>query len=91
MNKLKLYNQALKKWGTEAQVMMLFEEIAELSVKICHAGRKDKIVFTCDLIDELADVEIMLEQIAVVFNIPKENIRSKKNEKLKRLQKRLEE
>jgi len=91
MNKLKLYNQALKKWGAEAQVMLFFEEIAELSVKICHAGRKNKIVFACDLIDELADVEIMLEQMAVMFNIPKEDIRNKKKEKLRRLEKRLEE
>ena len=91
MCKYEIYRKALEKWGAEAQVMLFFEEIAELSVKICHAGRKNKIVFACDLIDELADVEIMLEQMAVMFNIPKEDIRNKKNEKLRRLEKRLEE
>ena len=87
MCKYEIYSKALEKWGAEAQVMMFFEEIGELMVEICHAGRKNKIAFACDLIDELADVEIMLEQMSVVFNISREDIHNKKRKKLMRLEK----
>ena len=90
MNRINLYKKAIKKWGVESQIMMFFEEIGELTKEICHAGRENKVTFTCDLITELADVEIMLEQIAIMFNIPREQIYSKKKEKLLRLEKRLE-
>ena len=89
MNRIKLYKKAIKKWGIEAQIRMFFEEIAELTLEICHTGRENKVTFTCDLINEFADVEIMLEQMAVAFNIPREKIYNKKKEKLVRLEERL--
>lgn len=89
MNRIKLYKKAIKKWGQNAQVNMFFEEVAELTVEICHARRENKVAFSCDLINELADVEIMLEQMAVMFNIPREFIYNKKKEKLVKLEKML--
>lgn len=89
MNREKLYKKALKKWGKNAQVNMFFEEVAELTVEICHAGRNDKVAFERDLINELADTEIMLEQMAVMFNIRREKIYGKKKEKLIKLEKML--
>ena len=87
MCKYELYMKALEKWGQESQIRMFFEEVGELIVEICHAGRKNKIAFARDLIDELADVEIMLEQMSVVFNISREDIHDRKRKKLMRLEK----
>lgn len=90
MNRIKLYKKALKTWGDQAQVMMLFEEMAELQKEICHSGRKNKVSFRCDLINEFADVEIMLEQMHVMYGISYDEIYNKKKEKLRRLEKKLE-
>ena len=81
-----LYKKALRKWGEDAQVFMAFEEFAELQETICHARRKNKIVFKCDLISELADVIIMLEQIKVIFDITEGEILVEKDKKLERLE-----
>ena len=46
---------------------MLLEEMAELQKEICKAWRgKDN---TAEIAEEVADVEIMLEQIKLIFGI----------------------
>lgn len=91
MNRRRLYQQAIRKWGETAQVMMLFEKMADLQQAICHSGRNNKVAFRCDLINEIADVEIMVEQITVLLGIKAEEIYEKKKEKLIRLQERVRE
>ena len=62
-----IYRQALEKWGSQAQIFMLFEEMAELQNAICKAmrGRTSFLAVA----EEIADVEIMLEQMKILFNI----------------------
>jgi len=91
MNEKMLYKRAIAKWGKDSQVFMMFEEIAELILSICHSRRSNKIVFKCDLISEIADVEIMLNQMKILFDITNYEIDLQKIRKLERLEKRLEE
>ena len=74
--------KALKTFGLESQLRMLQEEAAELIVAIHHKyrGRVDDDT----LLEEIADVEIMLSQVKQAFSIGQfEKLKAKK---LRRLQ-----
>ena len=60
-----LYEQAVKTYGAESQVRKAVEELTELSVALLHSldGRGD----TENIREEMADVEIMIEQMHVIF------------------------
>jgi len=61
-----LYEKALEKWGADSQVDMLIEEMAELTQVLLHIRRENRDVTVEELSDEIADVEIMLEQVKVI-------------------------
>lgn len=89
MNKketLETYFKALDKWGTSAQIMMLYEECGELLSAISKLERGR--VSEDDVVTELADVSIMVEQIALLFGYDK--FEKEKGNKLERLKERLE-
>ena len=88
MDKKNLYSKAVLKWGVSAQIMMAIEELSELSVELCHWLRINKESNKNKLVDELADVEIMLEQLKQMFNLF-DDVRIKKSHKLERLNKLL--
>lgn len=81
-----IYIKAIETYGAEAQEGVSQEECAELIQAISkkHRGKKHNIA------EEIADVEIMLEQIKIINDCfcDVENI---KQEKVARLEKRLEE
>ncbi len=84
---IELYCDAIKKWGDQAQVMMVYEEMAELQKELCKNWRgRDNIE---QIADEVADVEIMLAQLELIYDIS-ERVRQHKALKLMRLRKRLE-
>ena len=85
----KTYSGALHKWGMEAQVFMAVEEMAELTKELCKVrrGKEDK----AGLIDEIADVTIMLEQLQFMFGIEKQDIEKRMAAKIALLQIRIEE
>lgn len=83
---LDIYTEALDKWGTSAQIMMLYEECGELLSAISKLERGR--VSENDVITELADVSIMVEQIALLFGYDK--FENEKENKLKRLKERLD-
>ena len=68
MDKEEIYKKAIKTWGKDAQLLVLLEEMSELSKEILkHVNRgKDNMD---EIIDETADVEIMLEQLKYIFDI----------------------
>ena len=84
-----LYQAALEMWGLEAQLGMLQEECAEVVVAVNKYRRGCPSVDLADsLAQELADVEIMVEQMrAAGFALP---IDQHKRAKLERLQKRVD-
>jgi len=59
-----LFKEAVKMWGTEAQLWMLVEEAGELIKAVCkmHRASSDRHEAVAAFIDELVDVQVMLNQ-----------------------------
>lgn len=78
--------RAIATFGTDLQLNVAIEELSELTKEICKnkrgADNADHIA------EEVADVEIMLEQIKMIFNNRK-SVERHKYEKLIRLEKRV--
>lgn len=86
MERLELYAGALTEYGSEAQKMMLIEEIGELLnafAKFPRGRAKAE-----DVIEELADVSIMVEQMALLYGWS--YFESIREQKLQRLRERLD-
>lgn len=79
--------QAIKKYGFEAQIKMLIEEMAELIVAICQLGRTEKQQTNETVRLELADVFLMLWQMSFIYGDFEIELRFK----LDRLKKKLQE
>ena len=89
MNEIELYEKAIKKWGKKAQTLMVLEEMSELSLLLFHSLRDNREVDNWQIAEEVADVEIMLDQLKLIFDFSKE-VDKFKVSKLKRLELRLE-
>ncbi len=87
MHERDILQWAVTKWGNEAQTKMVLEEMSELQKEICKMWRgKDN---RDAIADEIADVEIMLEQLKLILEIEDE-VCQYRTAKLARLQRRLE-
>jgi NTP pyrophosphatase (non-canonical NTP hydrolase) len=86
MDKNQLYQKTIDKWGKEAQFDQMTEECAELIVSLQHF-RRGKIDQQA-VIDEIADVTLMLGQLTWMFG--PEQIEAAVQKKLKKLDKLLE-
>ena len=80
-----LYDEAIEQWGGPSQVLMAAEEMGELTQAICHRMRNNKEISDERIADEIADVRIMLEQLAYLFKIPHSMILDTEHRKLLRL------
>lgn len=84
----KVYEDAITRWGSHNQLVVAIEEMSELQKEICkcfrHEGKKE------DLIEEVADVSIMLEQIIFIFDID-DDVKKMVDKKIQRLKGRLEQ
>jgi len=77
---------ALATFGPEAQTLMMFEEMSELQKELCkHARGKQN---RNNIAEEIADVEIMLEQMKTLHGCAKE-VKECRREKLLRLYNRI--
>ena len=82
MDEQKIYRAALAAWGADAQTLMVFEEMAELQKELCKAARgRDN---REQIAEEIADVEIMLEQMKVLHGCA-EAVAAYRKSKLRRL------
>jgi len=86
VEKLSLLDQAICKWGPELQADMAIEECSELIQAICK--RKRGYPDEDNLIEEIADVCIMMDQLKLMFGIDK--VEEAIVKKLNRLKDRLE-
>lgn len=79
-----IYLAALRVWGADAQMDMCAEECGELIAALnrFRRGRSTKAA----VVEELADVSIMLEQMALIFC---QDVEIAKVHKLERLRQRL--
>lgn len=81
--------RALETWGEEPQMLMVVEEMSELMKEILkNINRKKNNV--SEIIEETADVEIMLEQLKENYQIA-EQVAAYKAEKIKVIENRLNE
>jgi len=87
---MNIYEKAIFKWGKEAQILMMLEEMSELSFLFFKVLRnqKDKIPDNWQISEEIADVEIMIEQMKYVFH-NREEVKTMRIKKLQRLAGRL--
>ena len=83
---VKLMEKALDKWGEVSQIGMVVEECAELIVALQkYVNRTPKSETVDNVIDEIADVEIMLAALRVILGVDDETLQKRMEEKLGRL------
>ena len=88
MTERQIYKQAIEKWGTDVQILMVFEEMSELQKELCKNWRgKDNAE---QIAEEIADVEIVLAQLKMIYGISG-IVRQFHEEKLMRLEQRLKD
>ena len=66
-DKIKLYNKAIQKWGKEPQIRMMIEECGELITALAKRDRCSNGSTVDDIIGEMVDVELLLEQLKLIF------------------------
>ena len=85
----KIFKDALHVYGRRAQITMVFEEMAELQKELCkHLRNGDSVEIVSRVAEELADVEIMLDQMKLLFGTG--HVQSEREKKVQRLRARLD-
>ena len=87
MNELDVLCKAIDTYGKEHQTLIFFEEVADLEKELSKniRGESNREAIT----EEIADVEIMLKQIKIIYRISESKIELAKAGKIKRLANRL--
>ena len=80
--------KAICTYGKEAQTLMFFEEVAEPEKELCKNARGKQ--NRDEILEEVADVEIMLEQIKIMHALNVGAIERVKAQKVQRLNERLQ-
>lgn len=91
-----ILNRAIDTYGEEAQMDMCIEEMSELTKAIlklrryqnAHEGNCTEVLLD-NIVEEVADVEIMLEQVKIMLEC-ENSVNEQKEYKLKRLKERLD-
>ena len=86
-----LFQRCADKWGVESQVYQGAEECIELALALHHLLRVSKYKTLEKVIEEMADVELMIDQLKYLLEIPNASlaaVRKKKIHKLRRLLKK---
>ena len=90
-----IFKKSIEVYGKEAQCRQTMEECAELiqavNKMLRYEDRPAEPEYYANLIEEIADVEIMLYQLKVMFNIDDDQVFAFKVQKAKREQERLKE
>lgn len=83
-----VYQKAINAFGVDNQLFQLDEEMAEL-IKAVNKWRRNQRpgneAFVADVAEEIADVEIMLDQLKIMLDIADNEIEDWKYRKIKRL------
>ena len=82
-----IFRSAIDTYGEVMQITVAFEEMSELQKELCKylrgSGSQEKIA------EEIADVEIMMEQMKMLFNCEAAVLKVREK-KVKRLKERME-
>ena len=92
MTDKELFEKTIEHYGVKNQIVKSIEEMSELTKALCkYFENTDKRMepIILDAIDEeMADVEIMLEQLHLIFNND-EQVASRRKDKIERLDRRI--
>ena len=92
--KEQVFKQSIEIYGNEAQSRQAMEECAELiqavNKMLRYEDRPAEPEYYANLVEEIADVEIMLYQLKVMFNVSDDEVFKVKIQKAKREKERLE-
>jgi NTP pyrophosphatase (non-canonical NTP hydrolase) len=82
----KTFCAALSRYGAQAQITMIFEEMAELQDVLCKflRGRVDGDTLA-NIAEEIADVGIMLDQMAIEFEVEEDKKLVERNARNERM------
>ena len=73
-----LLTRAIRTYGEPAQIDMAIEEMAELTKALCKIKRAqagcEVTAAIGNVVEEMADVKIMLDQLRIIFHRPTEEI-----------------
>ena len=83
-----ILEKAIEKYG-EKQLDQAQEELAELIVAISKYKRNENKFTISNVIEEIADVRIMLKQVMMFLDIKEFEVKSEEIYKLNRLKKRM--
>lgn len=86
----KTFLDALRVFGSQSQITMVFEEMAELQDVLCKflRGRVDGDTLV-NIAEEIADVGIMLDQMAIEFKV-EDAVEELRAFKVRRLRERID-
>ena len=85
-DEIKIMQTALDRWGINAQVGQTVEECAELIVALQkYVNRTPQLESVDNILDEIADVEMMLAQMRLVFGIDDDTLRKRIEYKFEKL------
>lgn len=88
MNENEIYRWAIERFGAEHQIRKAAEELGELIQALMRYGNGEPV--SGNVCEEIADVEIMLEQLKIIMGERYSNyLELKKGEKLRRLERML--
>jgi hypothetical protein len=88
-NNKEIFNSAISIFGEESQINMAIEEAGELITALSKRGRKHNGSNIQHIINEMVDMQIMLEQLKIIFDDEK-MFDEKMQEKMLRLNKIIE-
>ena len=83
-----VFKKAIETYGEAIQLVVLFEEMSELQKEVCKSFRFDRVTRKRYIAEELADVEIMLEQAKIIYGID-DDVEMWRLDKVVRLKQRL--
>lgn len=70
MKDYKVLRAAVDTYGKEAQTDMMIEEMSELTKALLKHRRNNTSKTADDILEEMADVEIMLDQMKMIYGDP---------------------
>lgn len=88
ISEAEVLQRALDTYGSTLQIAMVFEEMSELQKELCKYLRGK--CSPASIAEEIADVEIMLEQMKMLFCCT-DDVRNERKRKVERLKGRLGE
>ena len=85
----KAFLEALRVFGSQNQITVALEEMSELQKELCKYLRNDASFSYANIAEEMADVEIMLDQMKILFQRDSA-VKEQRQYKVKRLRERID-